>query len=307
MLHRPWVAPLVVGFWFVTTGWLLGSKILPSFEIGPPPEAAGVVAALDRPVPVAWTVSWNGSPLGWALTQTRRSADGDLTVESRLHCDRLPLDEILPAWAGSLAQRALRAGEATDLDASGRIVFDPTGRLRAFVSTVTLPGTTDLVVLEGKATAPDLVAVSFRAGDLRYDTTRRIPANAMLGDELSPQAMLPGLYEGRRWTLPVYSPLRTGKAPLQTLHAHVGGEETIFWDDRLIAARVVTYHDDPSSQRDPRCRLWCDRSGRVLRHESAILGAKMEFVRRTDSEAARLAAALALEEASADTPGESTP
>jgi len=44
-----------------------------------------------------------------------------------------------------------------------------------------------------------------------------------------------------------------------------------------------------------------------LRHESAILGAKMEFVRRSDAEAARLAATAALEETAADQPREATP
>lgn len=307
MLHRPWSTPLVVGFWCVTTGWLVVSKILPTFESGTPPETAGVVAAVDRLVPVGWTVSWNGNPIGWAVMQSRRSADGGLSVESRLHCDRLPLDEVLPAWAGALMKRTLPAGRANELDASGRILFDPSNRLRSFVSTVTLPGAAERVVLAGRAKEADLVEVSFHAGDLRYETTCRIPAHAMLGDELSPQAMLPGLYEGRRWTLPVYSPLRPGRAPLQILHARVDGEETIFWGDRLVIARVVSYREDPSSTREPRCRLWVDRSGKVLRHESAILGAKMEFVRRSDAEAARLAATAALEETAADQPREATP
>lgn len=309
MLHRPWVASLVVGFWCATAGWLLATKILPVFEAGAPPDASLSTSAASRLVPVGWTVSWNGTPIGWALTQAQRGAEGGLTVDSRLHCERLPLDEILPVWAGTIVQRSLRPGASTGLDASGRIVIDPAGRLRSFVSTVTLPGTLDQVVLEGRIVGSDEVAVSFRAGEFRYDTRRQIPDRALVGDELSPQATLPGLYEGRRWTVPVSNPLRPGTAALQILHARVEGEETIFWGNRLVNARVVTYREDPSSRREPRCRLWVDRSGKVLRHESTLLGARMEFVRRTDAEAARLASVAALADvaAGAESPPEPIP
>jgi hypothetical protein len=67
-----------------------------------------------------------------------------------------------------------------------------------------------------------------------------------------------------------------------------------------VRVHVVTYREDPSSPREPRCRLWVDRSGRVLKHESAILGSKLEFVRRSDDDAARLVAMLRDEDPPAD-------
>jgi len=140
------------------------------------------------------------------------------------------------------------------------------------------------------------------AGEARYETTRHLPTTAMIGDELSPQATLPDLYEGRRWTVPVYSPLRPGQSPLEILHAEVTGEETIFWEDSLVRTHVVSYREDPSSNREPRCRLWVDRTGRVLRQEAALLGARVAFVRRPDSEAARLAAADDAERGPGDEP-----
>lgn len=299
MLHRPWVAPLVIAFWCVTAGWLAGTKILPVFGAGEAPNGAAFLAGDDGLPPVGWSVNWNGGPIGWAINESSREADGTITVRSRLHCDRLPLDEMLPGWTGTLVKRSLRRGDSTTLDATGRIVIDPAGTLRGFTSTVTLPGGGRQVTLEGVAEGDGTVAITLCAGELRYDTTVRLPGRGMVGDELSPQAALPGLYEGRRWKVPVYSPLRPGGAPLQILHAVAGGEETIFWADRLVKARVVTYREDPSSPREPRCRMWVDRSGRVLRHESALLGAKMEFVRRTDADAARLAETAALVDAAA--------
>ena len=61
-----------------------------------------------------------------------------------------------------------------------------------------------------------------------------------------------------------------------------------------MRTHVVAYREDPTSDREPRCRLWVDRSGRVVRQEAAMLGARVAFVRRSDADAARLAANEAL-------------
>lgn len=288
MLHRPWLAPVVVAFWCVTTGWLLAAKVLPSLRPGTPPGYQALYSAGGRLVPVAWTVHWNGSPLGWALTDSQHTADGGIDVQNRMRFDRLPLEEILPTWAGRLVQRSLRQGEATGLESAGRLSIDPQGKLRSFHSTIGLPGSEEQVVLDGRV-ADGAVTINVRVGELRYEATRHLPDQMMLGDELSPQAMMPGLVEGRRWTVPVYSPLRPGTSPLQILHALVEGEENMYWGNRLVRVHLVTYREDPSSSRDPRCRLWVDRAGRVLKHESMILNAKLAFLRRTDDEADVLA------------------
>lgn len=301
MLHRPWLAPLIVGFWCLTTGWLFVAKVLPVFHDGEPPRPPAHAADGPAP-PVAWSVFWNDDPIGWALTEARPADAGHTLVESRFHCDRLPIGEMLPSWAGAVMPRAPRRGEVLSFDAISRILLDATGRPLNFRSSVTLPGAADALVLSGTLAADGEVRVEVRSGDLRYETTRRLPVQALVGDELSPQAMLPGLSEGRRWTVPIYSPLRPGAAPLQLLHARVAGEETIFWDSRLVTTRRVTYHEDPTSSRPPRCRLWVDRAGRVLRHESTLFDASLQFVRRTDAEAERLA-----ELAVASPPGAAAP
>ena len=111
----------------------------------------------------------------------------------------------------------------------------------------------------------------------------------MLGDELSPHAMLPGLVTGQQWTVPVYSPLRPAQSPIEILHAEVEGSESIFWDDHLVTVDLVSYRDDPASHREPRARLWVDRTGRVLRQEAAAMGRKILFERRNDADAETLA------------------
>jgi hypothetical protein len=289
MLQRPLLTPIVVAAWLVTSGWLVVAKILPSLQPGSPPGQQAHYADGNRLIPVVWTVLWDDAPVGWALALSERSPSGGLTVESQLHFDRLPLDDMLPVWAGLLVRRAVREAPATNLDARGRLRIDPAGRLREFSSRVDLPGASDRVMLDG--TVEDgRVTITIAAGGMRYETTRHLPSHIMIGDELSPQATLPGLHEGRRWTVPMYSPLRPGQSPIEILHAVVGGEETLFWDNHLVRVHVVSYREDPSSDREPRCRLWVDLAGRVLKQEAAMLGATMAFVRRPDDAAARLAA-----------------
>lgn len=294
MLQRPWFTPIVVVFWCVTSGWLLVEKILPSLAPGSPPGYQAIYTSESGLIPVAWTVQWNDQPLGWAIAESQRTAPGGLLVDSRLHFDRLPLEEIVPAWTSLLVRKSLPKGGGLTFDARGRLNIDAAGDLRSFMSVVNVPGSTEQVQLNGTVDA-GTVRVQVQAGEIRYETTRHLPERMMIGDELSPQATMPGLFEGRRWTVPISSPLRPGAAPIEILHAEVGPEETIYWEGRLVRVHPVAYREDPASHRAPRSRLWVDRSGRVLRQESLLLGATLAFVRRSDEAAARLAATLAEE------------
>lgn len=288
MLQRPLLTPIVVGFWLVTTGWLVVTKVLPSFSPGSPPGQQALYTSGHRPIPVAWSVQWNERPVGWALATAERQRDGALVVDSRLRFDKLPLDDVLPAWAGLLVRKVVHEGMPTSFTACGRLEIDSTGQLRCFTSRVRLPGAAEDILLRGTVDDGD-VAVKIDAGGMTYETTRHLPSHIMIGDELSPQASMPGLFEGRRWTVPVYSPLRPGRSPIEILHAEVGPEEALYWEDGLVRVHVVALREDPSSHREPRCRLWVDRSGRVLKQEATLFGTRMTFLRKTDEAAAWLA------------------
>jgi hypothetical protein len=272
----------------------LVEKILPSLSPGSPPGYQAMYTSDSGLIPVAWTVQWNDQPLGWAIAESQRTALGGLLVDSRMHFDRLPLDEIVPAWTSLLVRKALPKEGGLTFDARGRLAIDAAGDLRSFMSIVDVPGSAEQVLLNGTVDA-GTVRVHVQAGEMRYETTRHLPDEMMIGDELSPQATMPGLFEGRRWTVPVYSPLRAGGSPIEILHAEVGPEETIYWEGRLARVHPVAYREDPASHREPRSRLWVDRTGRVLRQEATLLGSKLSFVRRSDEAAARLAATLAEE------------
>lgn len=303
MLVRPWLVPFVLIFWCITSGWLVVAKILPSLAPSSRPGYQALYSAEGRPV--AWTVLWNDQPLGWALSQTHPEVDGGMEVESMLHFDRLPVDEVLPSWTKLILRRTVDPQSLFAMDARGHLSIDPAGALRSFRSAIDLPSVAEQVVLSGTIDKGDVtVLVSTR--DMHYSTSRHLPTNVALGDELSPQATLPGLFPNRRWTVPVYSPLRSGQSPIEILHAQVAAEETMFWDDALVRVDVVHYRDDPASHHEPRCRLWVDRSGKVLKQESVVLGSKLVFVRRSDEAAERLLATIGVE-ASAIEPAPAAP
>lgn len=294
MLQRPWLTPFVVVFWCLTSGWLLVEKILPSLLPGSPPGHRAIAGSAQGLAPVAWTVQWNERPIGWAIAETERAPLGGFLVTSRMHFDRLPLDEVVPPWTRLLVRNMLPTGGGFTFDARGRLTFDGAGKLRSFMSIVNVPGADDQVLLTGVVDGGS-VRVHVQAGELQYETSRQLPDQFMIGDELSPQATMAGLYEGRRWTIPVYSPLRAANAPIEILHAEVGPEETVYHDGNLVRAHIVAYREDPSRHRDPRCILWVDRLGRVLKQEAALLGSRLSFLRRSDDAAVALAKTLAEE------------
>jgi hypothetical protein len=290
MLQRPWMTPFVVVFWCLASGWLLRSKILPTLSPGSPPGGQARYLAGDDPGVVAWTVQWNDLSIGWACTQTDRTALGGLAVETRMHLDRLPIEDIVPAWMSVVTQNLLPAGDA-GLDAHGHLAIDADGNVRGFDSVIQFAGATDPVRLRGTIDT-GTARVQLRIGGMRYDATRQVPHLTTLGEEFSPHATMPGLYQGRRWTVPVYSPLLAGNARFEILHAEVGPEEMLFWENHLVRVHPVAVRDDPAGHRPPRSRLWVDRTGRVLRQEAMLLGSRLTFVRRPEEAARRLAAAF---------------
>lgn len=304
MLLKPWLAPLVILFWLVTTGWLVVEKIVPFLSPGSPPGYEALAVSDGRAIPVAWTVMWNEEPVGWAVSRARLDRDGVARVRSRLKLDRIPIADVLPKWSKLLLRDLPASAKLLSIEADGSLLIGQGGGVRSFRSDVRLPTVGQAVSLAG-AVQGEKVTASIRSGELRYDVTRTVPSAVRLGDELSPTATMPGLHVGKRWTVPIYSPLKLGGSPIELLHARVGGEETMFWEDQLVRSLIVAYRDDPSPRREPRFRLWVDRSGKVLRQESNVMGVELAFVRRSDEAADALARSLDAEsgfEVEADCP-----
>ena len=150
-----------------------------------------------------------------------------------------------------------------------------------------------LFVAGGSGAAAGGAGDGARYDRFKFETTRYLPANVTLGDELSPQATLPGLYHGRRWTVPMYSPVRSAPSPIEILHAEVSGGKMLAWKQTVVPVDLVVYREDPTSNRPPRSRLWVERSGRVLKQETTTMGSRLTFLRMSDEEAEGMAGRLA--------------
>ena len=101
-----------------------------------------------------------------------------------------------------------------------------------------------------------------------------------------------GISQGQHWTVPIYSPLRPSHKPIEILYATVAGHEALHFDDQLVNADIVNYRTTPNDHQPTRSRIWVAPHGKVLQHESTILGAKLLFLRRTDAVAQSLASRL---------------
>ena len=289
-MYRPIVTAFILVFAAIANSWLFISKVLPTILSDAPPGYQSIYTATKDTSTVGWTIMLNNSPVGSALSIVEPSPSGTVTIWSNLQLDKLPLNDLLPPWANSL----LGANVGTlhpsiDLDALGCMTINNHGELQEFQSLVKVPGVEQTVRLHGKITPGNKVMVSLHSGNLQYETSRQLPNDLSIRDELSPQATMAGVSQGQRWTVPIYSPLRPSHKPIEILYASVAGHEVLYFNNQLVNTDIVNYRTTPNDHQPPRSRMWVGPRGMVLQHESTILGAKLLFQRRTDMAAASLA------------------
>ena len=300
-----WYNVAVAVLWLATMGWLFKEKILPPLIVGEPPSYRTILESDDDlAVPVSWNIELNGQPLGWATSRIRRHADGVCEMHSRVHLSRLPLAELTPAWMTTFVKllEGNRAAPETiiALESVNVVEIDPLGRLIGFHSRTRLgpapsagdslrsPGLLMNISIKGTMEGEQLNVV-VQSGEFAYPTKVSVPADALMGDALSPQTRLPNLRVGQTWTVPIYSPFRPPTSPLDLLHATVERSDPIVWNDHVVPTLLVVYRDDPgsglTSNQAARGQVWVDHSGAVLKQEVALLTSRLTFVRRSSDEA----------------------
>ena len=170
------------------------------------------------------------------------------------------------------------------MDAYSRLEIDPLGRLAGIYSTLN-PVTYDTgIVIRGRVQGTTLSG-EVRSGILVQPFERYLPPNALLGDELSPQAGMAGLRIGQEWTVPVYSPLRfsDSRNPVEILHAKVEDRESVVIDEESVLTSVVVYRSDSGSilggAQTPRGKLWVKDDGTVVKQTTRLFGSNLAFVR----------------------------
>jgi hypothetical protein len=280
-----WFNLTVVLVWLSTTTWLVVAKIMPPLRRGEPPNYRSMYSdqAADKPLYVAWDMSLNGRSLGYAVIALTKKMSGDMTeVESRIHFDRIPLEELSPAWMKALVRSAILPSENLHMFVNSSLTIDKLGYLSEFKSELRVAGLPDTVRIRGSINGT-VLKIKVTSGDLEYPFDTYLPSDALVADELSPQLCLTGLHVGQEWTVPVFSPLRPPGNPVDVLQARVERRDLLMWEGQTVPVNVVEYRTDSgsalSSTSHPRAKLWVRDDGAVLKQEVSVLGTELVFVR----------------------------
>lgn len=290
-MYSRWFNITVVVLWLATMSWLVRAKILPLLEIGDPPSIPEIVESqVDNP-PVGWEILIDNRRIGWALTETKLQENGTRDIRGRVHFDKLPLGKIMPGWLKPLSKLVGQSVDDLRIDARSVLTVDALGNLLRFESTMRLDPPNEVIGMSGIMEGGQLRLV-IRTGYASFTKEFRLPSKSLPSDFYSPQTALPGLYEGRTWTTPVYSPLWPSKNPLKIVSATVEGMEPIFWNGAMENVWVVVYRNSMGNAsgggRTQQGKMWVRRDGAVLRQQSRFSNSTITFVRMTERLASEL-------------------
>ncbi len=281
-MNSRWFNVAVLGLWIATMSWLVTVKILPSLAVGDPPDRSAILSAQAEEQLVGYEVRWKDESVGWALVRGKRLAGGGTLVDGQIQFDRLPVREMVPEGIVKLFGLEGEFPENIRLNARNQVSFHASGRLQRFESALATGDRVAAVMVEGFVVG-DTVIITIRSSGASYETRRPLPRNVMVSNGLMPQSRIPGLREGQRWTLEVYSPLRPPADPMEIMQAEVAGRDPIVWDGHVEDAWLVVYRGDPGSAvgraGKDHAWIWVRDDGMVLQHRIAVFGGALTFVR----------------------------
>lgn len=286
-----WVPALIL--WLTSTSWLLTTKILPTLNPGRPPDYAQLLPQIPvrEPVPVRWSIRWNGSDIGWAENKISRRPDGTGQIVSEVQFRQLPVNELLgdvmgivgrliTPWAEDLGQ--------LDLRVLTKMEFDNYGALSRFTTNADVGELTELLQVEGHVAEDTLdLAARVQSGEdapteIYRNKEIALPPDALVADTFSPRPRLSSIRVGQTWTFQSYQPLMP-HSPLTLIEAKVEQEELIEWNGTMVRARKVAFRKDAgsgiSSTRRPVSETWVMHDGTVVRQDLWLANVKVQFVR----------------------------
>jgi len=288
-MESRWFNTLVVLVWLTTTTWLVVAKVVPPLKRGDPPNYRSMYAVETEdgkpPPAVGWDMSIDGKPLGWAVTHLNTNnvanvSDQVTKVISCIHFERIPLEELCPAWMKAIVHSS--PADNLSMDAYSELTIDPLGHLSQFLSVLRVVDMPNAIRIRGKVQA-SMLKTTVETDNWIYPWETYLPSDALVADELSPQAQLSGLHVGQEWTVPVFSPLRDPRSPVEILQAQVESSDFLMWQNRAVPVNLVVYRADSgsalSSTREPRVKLWVGDDGTVLKQEVSMLNSKIQFIR----------------------------
>lgn len=290
MANRVFVFAVVV-LWLGSMSWLMIDKILPSLHEGEPPLAAG----FEPGVPVAWKVSWGDREVGYAASMRTPGVLGTTNLENRVILEDVPLLDLVPA----LMRRVVGDIGSMKFDAKTTLEFDSLDNFSKFDSYVEINEVSSVLELHGKVNGAFL-DMKVKFGDVHYEPKVPIANQAALSEALFPDAKLPYLYVGRRWSEEIYNPFHAPSAPIETVDVEVTGIETLSMDGENHRVMRVEFSGPPAPGVPEDARLqaiaWVRQSdGVVLRQDVLISTSRLRFDRLPEEEAVKQGNKLLME------------
>ena len=283
MANRVFVSAVIV-LWLGSMSWLMVDKILPSLHEGEAPIAAGY----EPGIPVAWQVYWGDRVVGHAASVRLPGVLNTTNIENRVVLEDVPLLDLVPA----LMRRVVGEIGSMKFDAYTRLEFDSLDNFSKFHSRVSLNEISPVLDLSGQVNGAFL-ELKVRFSDVTYEPKVPIANQAALSEALFPDAKLPYMYVGRRWTEEVYNPFRAPTAPVETLDVEVTGIENLAFGEENHRVMRVEFSSQPAPGVPEEARLqaiaWVRASdGMVLRQDVIISTSKLRFERLPEAEAAEV-------------------
>jgi hypothetical protein len=263
-------------------------KILPSMHEGEAPIAAGY----EPGVPVAWRVYWGDRVVGNAASVRLPSVMHTTNIINHVVLEDVPLLDLVPA----LMRRVVGDIGSMKFDARTRLEFDSLDNFSKFESWVSINEISSVLHLTGQVNGAYL-ELKVQFGEVKYEPKVPIANQAALSEALFPDAKLPYMYVGRRWTEEVYNPFRAPTSPVETLDVEVTGQESLEFGDETHRVLRVEFSGQPAPGVPEEARLqaiaWVRVSdGMVMRQDVIISASKLRFERLTEKEAAEVGRTL---------------
>jgi len=282
MANRIFVSSIVV-LWLGSMAWLVVERILPSFVSGQPP----VIDNYTTNEVVAWSVCWGGERVGYAASVRLEGTAGAVELHNRILLKDAPLIDLAPLWM----RHAVGIIGSMSFDASTRIEFDSLGNFSAFESPISLNEMPSVLNISGRVNDSNL-DLKIRSSDISYPISIYMPDRKSLNEALFPDARLPSMYEGRRWSEEVYSPFHAPNDPIELVQAEVVSTESMEIQGKIRRLLRIEYRGRVGSGVDKNSRLqavsWVKKDGTVLRHDVYIGGSELRFERLSKHEAAEI-------------------
>jgi hypothetical protein len=158
------------------------------------------------------------------------------------------------------------------------------GRLDRISFIITSPVFDKPIRVEGHVKNDKFYITFFTSKDDKFPRGE-LPADQVIGNDLTPLVRLPDLHLDQTWNVRVYSPFGIGKNPLEVVQAKVERSDVLNWEDTERRVWLVVLRRDSLLGRAVRGKMWVDHDGTVLQQESYIGNSKLTFTRVRDSQA----------------------